>query len=55
MELKTRLSKLLTVKSRVTIVMTAVIAYLSSARRVELKNVCLIIIGFYFGTQKGKE
>ena len=55
MELKTRLSKLLTVKSIVTIIMTAVIAYLSIAGRVEIKDVYLIIIGFYFGTQKVKE
>ena len=55
MELKTRLYKLLTVKSIVTIVATAVMAYLSIVGREEIKDIYLIIIGFYFGTQKVKE
>ena len=55
MELKTRLSKLLTVKSIVTIIMTAVIAYFSVVGRVEINDIYLTIIGFYFGTQKEKE
>lgn len=60
--MKDRLSKLLTVKSIVTIVLTAVFAYLSASGQVgidQFLTVFTVIIAFYFGTQaervQGKE
>lgn len=50
-----RLCKLLTVKSIVTIVLTAVTAYLAVIGKVDIKEIYLIIISFYFGTQAVKE
>lgn len=55
--MKDRLSKLLTVKSIVTIVLTAVFAYLSASGKVEIEQfltVFTVIIAFYFGTQAEK-
>lgn len=55
--MKTRLEKLLTVKSIVTIVLTAVFAYLAAAGRVDTEQfltVFTVIIAFYFGTQAEK-
>lgn len=46
-----RLAALLSVKSLVTLTLTGVFAYLSVIGKVEMKDVFLIIIGFYFGTQ----
>jgi hypothetical protein len=56
-ELKERLSKLLTVKSIVTIVLTAVFAYLSIVGSISpelFMTIFTVIIGFYFGTQNEK-
>lgn len=50
-----RICKLLTVKSIVTIVLTAVTAYLAVKGHVDIKEIYLIIISFYFGTQAVKE
>ena len=50
--------KLLTVKSIVTLILTAVFAFLSIAGRVtpgDFVQIFLIIIGFYFGTQHEKK
>lgn len=52
--LKKRLANLLTVKSIVTIVLTAVFAYLAVAGQVstdQFLTVFTVVIAFYFGTQ----
>lgn len=56
--MRERLKKLLTVKSIVTIVLTAVFAVLSINGRINSNEFLVIfttVIGFYFGTQKNKE
>lgn len=56
--MKERLSKLLTVKSIVTISITAVFCYLSVARVISpeiFMTVFSTIIAFYFGTQHEKQ
>ena len=50
-----RLQKLLTVKSIVTILLTIVVVVLSLKGQFDIKDIYLIIIGFYFGTQATKE
>ena len=50
-----RLTKLLTVKSIVTILLTLVVVVLSIKGDFDIKDIYLIIIGFYFGTQATKE
>lgn len=52
--MKERLNKLLTVKSIVTISLTAVFAYLAITGAVsaaDFVTIFTVIIGFYFGTQ----
>ncbi len=56
--MKDKLAKLLTVKSIVTLIITAVFAYLSITGKVTSEDfiqIFLIIIGFYFGTQHEKK
>lgn len=53
--MKERLNKLLTVKSIVTILLTLVVVVLSLKGQFDIKDIYLIIIGFYFGTQATKE
>ena len=50
-----RLQKLLTVKSIVTILLTLVVVVLSLKGQFDIKDIYLIIIGFYFGTQAKKD
>lgn len=50
-----RLQKLLTVKSIVTILLTLVVVILALKGEFDIKDIYLIIIGFYFGTQATKE
>jgi hypothetical protein len=50
-----RLQKLLTVKSIVTILLTLVVVVLALKGQFDIKDIYLIIIGFYFGTQAIKE
>ena len=50
-----RICKLLTVKSIVTIILTGVTAYLAVIGKIDIKEIYLIIISFYFGTQAVKE
>ena len=50
-----RLTKLLTVKSIITILLTVVVVVLSLKGQFDIKDIYLIIIGFYFGTQATKE
>ena len=52
-----RLAKLLTVKSIVTVILTAVFAYLAIAGRVsadQFLTVFSVVVAFYFGTQYEK-
>lgn len=52
--MKERLSKLLTVKSIVTLVLTGVFAYLAASGQItsdQFLTIFTVIIGFYFGTQ----
>lgn len=55
--MKERLSKLCTVKSIVTLVLTGVFAYLSVAGKVsqDFMTIYAVIIAFYFGTQSTKQ
>lgn len=53
--MKDRFSKLLTVKSIVTILLTAVASYLAIVGKFDIKDIYLMVISFYFGTQKIKE
>lgn len=56
--MKERLSKLLTVKSIVTILLTVVFCYLAIAniiKAADFMTVFTVVIAFYFGTQTVKE
>lgn len=55
--MKERLAKLLTVKSIVTIVLTAVFAFLAVTGKIsgeQFITIFTVVIGFYFGTQHEK-
>jgi hypothetical protein len=59
-ETKVTIQNLLTVKSIVTILLTAVFAYLAIAERItgeQFLTIFSVVIAFYFGTQyeKGKD
>ena len=57
-DLKKRLSNLLTVKSIVTVILTAVFAYLSVSGHVttdQFLTVFTVVIAFYFGTQSERK
>lgn len=49
--MKEKLAKLINVKSIVTILLTLVVCYLSIAKGFDVKEIYLMIIAFYFGTQ----
>ena len=49
--MKDRISKLLTVKSIVTILLTIVVCVLALTDRINIEHTYLMIIAFYFGTQ----
>lgn len=56
--LKKRLANLLAVKSIVTLVLTAVFAYVTVIGKVtteQFLTIFTVVIGFYFGTQKVSE
>lgn len=56
--MKDRLTKLLTVKSIVTLLLTVVFSYLSAVRAISTEmfmTVFSVIIAFYFGTQHEKD
>lgn len=53
--MKEKIAKLINVKSIVTIILTVVIAYLAVIGKVDVKEIYLIIISFYFGTQHEKK
>lgn len=46
-----KLAKLINVKSIVTILLTLVVCYLAIAKGFDIKEIYLMIIAFYFGTQ----
>ena len=53
-----RLTKLLSVKSIMTLVLTAVFAYLSIVGEIsseQFQTVFVVIVGFYFGTQNERK
>ena len=55
--MKTRLSKLLTVKSLVTMTLTIIFSFLAVTGKIptrEYMTIYTVIISFYFGTQAGK-
>lgn len=52
--MKDKLIKLLDVKSIVTILLTMVVSYLSLIGEYDIKEIYIVIISFYFGTQYGK-
>jgi hypothetical protein len=55
--MKERFSKLLTIKSLLTLILTGVFAYLSVKGKIgstEFLTIFTAIIGFYFGTQAEK-
>ena len=53
--MKDRLSKLLTVKSIVTILLTIVVVVQTLRGYFDIEDIYLMIIAFYFGTQATKE
>ena len=56
--LKKRLANLLTVKSIVTVALTAVFSVLALRGTIsgtEFLTIVTVVIGFYFGTQRAKE
>jgi hypothetical protein len=57
MELQKRLANLLCVKSLVTLILTAVFAFLAVEGKIsqEFMTVYTVVIAFYFGTQATKE
>lgn len=52
--MKERLAKLLTVKSIVTLMLTIVVSILTLKGNFDVKEIYLMIIAFYFGTQVEK-
>lgn len=57
MDIKKRLTALLSVKSIVTLMLTMVVGYLAVTGQMDqefLKNVFFMIIAFYYGTQTEK-
>ena len=49
--MKDKIAKLINVKSIVTIVLTLVVAYKSIVNQIDIEQIYLMIIAFYFGTQ----
>lgn len=49
--MKEKFAKLINVKSIVTILLTLVVCYLSITKEFDIKEIYLMIIAFYFGTQ----
>lgn len=53
--MKKRLDKLLTVKSIITLLLTIVVVVQALKGVFNIRDIYLMIIGFYFGTQKAKD
>lgn len=49
--MKERINKLLTIKSIVTIALTAVVVIQALKGQFDIKDIYIMIMGFYFGTQ----
>ena len=52
--MKERINKLLTIKSIVTIALTAVVVVQALKGQFDIKDIYIMIMGFYFGTQHEK-
>lgn len=52
--MKEKIAKLINVKSIVTIVLTLVVSYKAITGQMEIEQIYLMIIAFYFGTQHEK-
>lgn len=50
-----KIAKLIDVKSIVTLGLTGVVIYLAIVERIDIENIYLMIIAFYFGTQVQKK
>lgn len=50
-----KIAKLIDVKSIVTLGLTGVVMYLAIVGRIDIENIYLMIIAFYFGTQVQKK
>ena len=53
--MKEKIAKLIDVKSIVTMTLTLVVAYLAIIGKMEIRDIYLMIIAFYFGTQSEKK
>ena len=53
--MKEKFAKLIDVKSIVTLLLTAVVAYQTVAGKFDVRDIYLMIIAFYFGTQSEKK
>jgi small-conductance mechanosensitive channel len=55
-QLKKRIAALMSVKSIVTLILTAVFAYMATTERIsqDFMTIYAVIIAFYFGTQSQK-
>lgn len=53
--MKEALTKLIKVKSIVTILLTLVVCYLAIVEKINIEQIYLMIIAFYFGTQVEKK
>lgn len=53
--MKEKLAKLVDVKSIITVIFTLVMAYLALCGRVNIEQIYLMIVAFYFGTQHEKK
>lgn len=49
--MKEKISKLINVKSLVTLILTLVVAYKAIISQMDIEQIYLMIIAFYFGTQ----
>lgn len=52
--MKERVARLISVKSFVTIILTVVVAILTLKGEFDIKDIYLMVISFYFGTQTEK-
>lgn len=53
--MKERIAKLINVKSIVTLLLTGVVCYLAINDKMNIEQIYLMIIAFYFGTQVEKK
>lgn len=53
--MRDKLAKLIDVKSIITLMFTGVMAYLAITEKVDIEQIYLMIIAFYFGTQSAKK